>query len=169
MAMFNKVILVGRLARDPELKTFSNGGSVCKIRLITSSFWRDRETGDFKERAEGHNIAVYPEKLAQRMSEKCRKGDIILVEGAIETRRWTDGEGNTRYITEIAIRGVNGVVRRLPQGGGHAGPAAGSPAPSAAAQDASAIPSVENIDPEDIFDDWGSEDMSAFDDGDMPF
>lgn len=168
--MFNKVILVGRLARDPELKTFANGGSVCKIRLITSSFWRDRETGDFREKAEGHNVAVYPEKLGQRMAEKCRKGDIILVEGVIETRRWKDSEGNTRYITEVAIRGMNGVVRRLPQGSGPspASVAGGEEVPAPGDQDVKSM-DVSSIDPEDIFDDWGGEDMSAFEDGDMPF
>tara|TARA_R100000687_G_scaffold81988_1_gene80103 strand:- start:1395 stop:1901 length:507 start_codon:yes stop_codon:yes gene_type:complete len=168
--MFNKVILVGRLARDPELKTFSNGGSVCKIRMITSSFWRDRETGDFREKAEGHNVAVYPEKLGQRMAEKCRKGDIILVEGVIETRRWTDNEGNTRYITEIAIRGMNGVVRRLPQGAAQTSALATEQGEAPASSEEGVKSSdVSSIDPEDIFDDWGGEDMSAFEDGDMPF
>jgi single-strand DNA-binding protein len=114
--MINKSTLLGRLARDPEIKEFSNGGKVCKLRLITSRNYPDPKTGEFQERTEGHNIAIYVEKIADRIFDKCRKGDILFVEGPMETRRWKDANDVTHYMTEIAIRPYLGGIRRLPTG-----------------------------------------------------
>lgn len=114
--MINSATLLGRLARDPDIRTFSNGGKVCRLRLITSRSWVDRQSGETKEKVEGHNIAIYVNKLAERVAEKARKGDVLYVEGPIETRRWTDGENVQRSITEIAIRPHLGTIRRVPTG-----------------------------------------------------
>lgn len=114
--MINKAILMGRLARDPKLQEFANGGVVCKLRLITSRSYRDQATGEFVERSEGHNIAIWKKGLAERINEKCRQGDLLHVEGLIETRRWQDSDGQTHYMTEITIRPFNGAIRRIPQG-----------------------------------------------------
>ncbi len=114
--MINKCTLLGRLARDPELKEFSNGGKVCKLRIITSRSYPDSKTGEFQERTEGHNVSIYTDKLADRIHEKCRKGDIVFVEGPMETRRWTDANDITHYMTEVAIRPRLGGIRRLPTG-----------------------------------------------------
>ena len=170
--MYNKATLVRRLARDPELREFSNGGSACKLRLITSSYWRDRETGEMKERPEGHNISVYVEKMARRIADACRKGDVILVEGAIETRRWTTPDGETRYMTEIAVRPFQGTIRRMPA------TKAASPTPALAPDSqevdegetettaSTGIPDIEG----DIFDDFTADGMVSLDgDGDFPF
>jgi len=112
--MINKSTLLGRLARDPEIKEFSNGGKVCKLRIITSRSYPDPKTGEFQERTEGHNVAIYVDKIAERIHEKCCKGDIVFVEGPMETRRWTDQSDVTHYMTEVAIRPRLGGIRRLP-------------------------------------------------------
>lgn len=113
--MINKATILGRLARDPDLKTFSNGGKVCRLRVITSRSWQD-QSGTFQEKAEGHNVAIYVDKIAERIAEKSRKGEIVFIEGPIETRSWTDSDGVKRYSTEIAIRPRLGGIRRLPSG-----------------------------------------------------
>jgi len=112
--MINKSTLLGRLARDPEIKEFANGGKVCKLRIITSRSYPDPKTGAFQERTEGHNVAIYVDVIADRIHEKCRKGDIVFVEGPMETRRWTDNNDVTHYMTEVAIRPRQGGIRRLP-------------------------------------------------------
>jgi single-strand DNA-binding protein len=177
--MINKSTLLGRLARDPEIREFSNGGKVCKLRLITSRSYPDPTTGEFQERTEGHNIAIYVDKIADRIYEKCRKGDIVFVEGPMETRRWTDQNDITHYMTEVAIRPRLGGIRRLPTG------RPSSPAESSQAQEQVSSPEQEkdlttpdtipeNL--EDPFDDdfmsngfgeFGS-DLGSFADDDFP-
>jgi single-strand DNA-binding protein len=112
--MINKSTLLGRLARDPEIKEFSNGGKVCKLRIITSRSYPDPKTGDFIERTEGHNVAIYVDAIADRIHDKCRKGDIVFIEGPMETRRWKDANDVVHYMTEVAIRPRLGGIRRLP-------------------------------------------------------
>lgn len=173
--MINKCTLLGRLARDPEIKEFSNGGKVCKLRLITSRSYPDPNTGEFQERTEGHNIAIYVDKIAERIYEKCKKGDIVFVEGPMETRRWTDNDDVTHYMTEVAIRPRLGGIRRLPTGRPNPAKEDASEMSdtSTASVDQDVIP--ENI--EDPFDDdfmsngfgeFGS-DLSSFEDDGMPF
>jgi len=168
--MYNKATLVGRLARDPEMREFSNGGGVCKIRLITSTFWRDRESGEMKEKPEGHNVSVYVEKMARRIADACRKGDVILVEGMIETRKWTTPEGETRYITEISVRPFQGTVRRMPVTRPHTQTDERIPT-DATREVAVAADGVEGFAGSgDVFEDWESDGMSSLDgDGDFPF
>ncbi|MFZ3585152.1 single-stranded DNA-binding protein [Loktanella sp. DJP18] len=176
--MFNKATLVGRLARAPELKSFDNGGSICKLRLITSSNWRDHQTGEIRERTEGHNIVIHVDKMGRRISEACTTGDILLIEGAIETRRYKDTNGQTRYITEIAIRPYQGTVRRMPTparkliekaSNGDADTKSGEETAQPEAQ--AEVVVVTGDGPADIFDDWGSEGFESLDDSgqDFPF
>lgn len=169
--MFNKCTLVGRLARDPELKEFNNGGSVCKLRLITSRSWKDRDSGEMREKVEGHNVSIYVDALGKRVAAAGKKGDILLVEGPMETRSWTTGDGEKRYITEIAVRPNLGTIRRMPSSwtGGSAAPVATpaaqtSPAATPATSPAPAVATPVNDDPDDIFGDgFLSNDMDSID------
>ena len=97
----NKVILVGNLGRDPEVRTFANGGKVCNLRIATSETWRDRASGERKERTEWHSVAIFSEPLAKIAEQYLRKGSKVYVEGKLTTRKWTDNQGQEKYSTEI--------------------------------------------------------------------
>jgi single-strand DNA-binding protein len=103
MAGVNKVILVGRLGKDPESKSFANGGSVVKFSLATSETWRDKQSGERKEKTEWHNVVIYNEALGKIASQYLRKGSEVYIEGSIETRKYQDQSGAERYITEIVV------------------------------------------------------------------
>lgn len=96
----NKVILVGTLGKDPEAKTFANGGMITKVSMATSESWNDKATGERKEVTEWHNI-VFQNKLAEIAQQYLRKGAKVYVEGSLSTRKWTDQNGQERYMTEI--------------------------------------------------------------------
>ena len=96
----NKVILVGNLGKDPEVRYMSNGNAVCNVTLATSESWKDKQTGEQKEKTEWHNIVFY-RRLAEIAGEYLRKGSQIYVEGKLQTRKWQDKNGNDRYTTEI--------------------------------------------------------------------
>lgn len=96
----NKVILIGTLGKDPETKTFANGGMVTKVSMATSESWNDKATGERKEVTEWHNI-VFQNKLAEIAAQYLKKGAKVYVEGSISTRKWTDQNGQERYMTEI--------------------------------------------------------------------
>ncbi len=100
MASVNKVILVGRLGKDPEVRYLPDGGAVCNITLATSETWKDKNTGDKQEKTEWHRVTFY-RKLAEIAGEYLKKGREVYVEGRLETRKWTDKEGKDRYTTEI--------------------------------------------------------------------
>lgn len=100
----NKVILIGNLGADPETRSFQNGGQVCSLRLATSETWRDRTTGERKERTEWHKVEVYAEPLAKLAEQYLRKGSKVYIEGQLETRKWQDQSGQERYTTEVALR-----------------------------------------------------------------
>ena len=100
----NKVILIGNLGADPEVRSFQNGGRVCSLRLATSESWKDKATGERKERTEWHQIAVFSDPLISVCEKYLRKGSKIYVEGQLETRKWQDQAGNDRYSTEVALR-----------------------------------------------------------------
>jgi single-strand DNA-binding protein len=111
----NKVILVGHLGADPEVKTFADGGRVANLRLATSESWRDRATGERKERTEWHQVAIHDagggaaaSGLVRVVEQYCRKGSKIYIEGQLRTRKWQDRDGNDRYTTEIAVGGFKG-------------------------------------------------------------
>src|SRR5512143_3285161 len=100
----NKVILVGNLGRDPEVRSFQNGGRVCNLSLATSESWKDRNTGERREKTEWHRVVVYNEALIGVCERFLRKGSKIYVEGQLETRKFTDQSGQERYTTEVALR-----------------------------------------------------------------
>lgn len=100
----NKVILIGNLGRDPEVRTFQNGGKVCNLNLATSETWKDKNSGERKERTEWHSIAIFSEPLAKVAEQYLRKGSKVYIEGQLETRKWQDQSGQDRYSTEVVLR-----------------------------------------------------------------
>jgi len=109
----NKVILIGNLGRDPEVRTFQNGGKVCNLRIATSENWKDRETGERRERTEWHSVAIFNENLARLAEQYLRKGSKVYLEGQLETRKWQDKDGNDRYSTEVVLRPYRGEMTFL--------------------------------------------------------
>jgi len=120
----NKVILVGNLGADPEVRTFQNGGKVCNLRIATSERWRDRNTGENREKTEWHSVAIFSEPLAKIAEQYLRKGSKVYIEGQLETRKWQDQSGQDRYSTEVVLRPYRGELTLLDsrgQGGGGGG------------------------------------------------
>jgi single-strand DNA-binding protein len=119
----NKVILVGNLGRDPEVRSFPNGGKVCNLRIATSESWRDKNTGERKDRTEWHSVAIFNENLAKIAEQYLRKGSKVYVEGQLETRKWQDQSGADRYTTEVVLRAFRGELTLLDgrDGGGSGG------------------------------------------------
>ena len=126
----NKVILIGNLGRDPEVRTFQNGGKVCNLRIATSETWKDRNTGERKERTEWHSVAIFSEPLARVAEQYLRKGSKVYLEGQLETRKWQDQSGQDRYSTEVVLRPYTSTLTMLDgrgegggggQGGGYGG------------------------------------------------
>ena len=109
----NKVILVGNLGRDPEIRTFQNGGRVANLSLATSENWRDRTSGERRERTEWHRVAVLNENLVTVCERYLRKGSKVYVEGQLETRKWQDQSGQERYTTEVVLRPYRGELTML--------------------------------------------------------
>ena len=109
----NKVIIVGNLGRDPEVRTFQNGGKVCNLRIATSETWRDKATGERKEKTEWHSVAIFSEPLAKIAEQYLRKGSKVYIEGQLETRKWQDQSGQDRYSTEIVLRPYRGELTLL--------------------------------------------------------
>ena len=109
----NKVILVGNLGRDPESRSFSNGGKVVELRIATSESWKDRNSGERKEKTEWHTVKVFNEGLANVAERFLRKGSKVYIEGALATRKWQDQSGADRYSTEIVLQGFNSVLTML--------------------------------------------------------
>jgi single-strand DNA-binding protein len=120
----NKVIIVGNLGRDPEVRSFQNGGKVVNLRIATSETWRDRTSGERKERTEWHSVAIFSEPLAKIAEQYLKKGSKVYIEGALETRKWQDQSGQDRYTTEIVLRPYRGELTLLDgrgEGGGGGG------------------------------------------------
>jgi single-strand DNA-binding protein len=109
----NKVILIGNLGRDPEVRSFQNGGKVCNLRIATSETWRDRNTGERRERTEWHNVAIFNENLVRLAEQYLRKGSKVYLEGKLETRKWQDQSGQDRYTTEVVLRPYAGEMTFL--------------------------------------------------------
>lgn len=124
----NKVILVGNLGQDPEIKSFQNGGRIANLRIATSESWKDRATGERKERTEWHTVVIQSEGLVGVAERFLRKGSKVYIEGSLRTRKWQDQSGNDRYTTEVSV-GMNGVLTMLDgasgSGGGQRGGAGG--------------------------------------------
>jgi len=109
----NKVIIVGNLGRDPEVRTFQNGGKVCNLRIATSETWKDKSSGERKERTEWHSVAVFNDGLVRVAEQYLRKGAKVYIEGQLQTRKWQDQSGQDRYSTEIVLQGYGGVLTML--------------------------------------------------------
>ncbi|GKY89790.1 single-stranded DNA-binding protein [Sinisalibacter aestuarii] len=109
----NKVILIGNLGRDPEVRTFQNGGKVVNLRIATSENWKDRNTGERRERTEWHSVAIFSEPLGRIAEQYLRKGSKVYIEGQLETRKWQDQSGQDRYTTEVVLRPYRGELTLL--------------------------------------------------------
>ena len=112
-----KVIIIGNLGRDPEVRTFQNGGRVCNLRIATSETWRDKSTGERKERTEWHSVSILSEPLAKIAEQYLRKGSKVYIEGQLETRKWQDQSGTDRYSTEVVLRPYKGELTLLDKPG----------------------------------------------------
>ncbi len=119
----NKVMLIGNLGKDPEVRSFQNGGKVCNFSLATSENWKDKNTGERQERTEWHTVAIFNEGLAGVAERFLKKGSKVYIEGQLQTRKWQDKDGNDRYSTEVVLRGPNSVMTMLDgaPGGGSGG------------------------------------------------
>ena len=119
----NKVILIGNLGADPEVRTFQNGGKVCNLRIATSETWKDKNTGERREKTEWHTVAIFSEGLVRVCEQYLKKGSKVYIEGALQTRKWQDQSGNDRYSTEVVLSGFNGTLVMLDgrSGGGSGG------------------------------------------------
>ena len=116
----NKVMLIGNLGADPEIRSFQNGGKVANLRVATTETWKDRNTGERQEKTEWHTVAIFSEGLVGVVERFLRKGSKVYIEGQLSTRKWQDQSGNDRYSTEVVLRGMNGTLTMLDgaQGGG---------------------------------------------------
>lgn len=120
----NKVILIGNLGQDPEVKSFQNGGRIANLRIATSENWKDKNTGERKERTEWHTVVLQSDGLVGVAERFLRKGSKVYIEGQLRTRKWQDASGNDRYSTEVSVGGIGGVLTMLdgaPGGSGGGG------------------------------------------------
>lgn len=117
----NKVILVGNLGREPEIRTMQNGGKVCNLSVATSERWKDRNTGENQERTEWHRVVIFDDRLADVAERYLQKGSKVYLEGELQTRKWQDQSGQDRYSTEVVLRRFRGVLTMLDSRGGGGG------------------------------------------------
>ncbi|KIT17351.1 single-stranded DNA-binding protein [Jannaschia aquimarina] len=120
----NKVMLIGNLGRDPEVRSFQNGGKVCNLRIATSETWRDKNSGERREKTEWHSVAIFSEPLIRVAEQYLRKGSKVYIEGQLETRKWQDQSGQDRYSTEVVLRPYRSELTMLDgrsEGGGGGG------------------------------------------------
>ena len=121
----NKVILIGNLGQDPEVKSFQNGGRIANLRIATSENWKDKNTGEKKERTEWHTVVLNSDGLVGVAERYLKKGSKVYIEGQLRTRKWQDASGNDRYSTEVSVGGMGGVLTMLDgapgAGGGQSG------------------------------------------------
>ncbi len=119
----NKVILIGNLGADPEIRSFQNGGKVCNLRIATSERWKDRNSGESKERTQWHTVAIFAEPLVKVAESYLKKGSKVYIEGQLETRKWQDQSGADRYSTEVVLRPYTSTLTMLDgRGEGGGGP-----------------------------------------------
>ena len=125
----NKVIIVGNLGQDPEVRTFNNGGKVCNLRIATSESWKDKQSGERKEKTEWHTVAIFSDGLVGVAEKYLRKGSKVYIEGKLQTRKWQDQSGSDRYTTEIVLQGYDAKLEMLDSrpgsGGGQGGGSGG--------------------------------------------
>ena len=121
----NKVILVGNLGADPEIRSLTSGDRVANLRIATSESWRDRQSGERKEKTEWHRVVIFNDNLVKVAEQYLRKGSKVYIEGAIQTRKWTDQSGQEKYSTEIVLQKFRGELTMLDGRGDNAGDSAG--------------------------------------------
>src|SRR5579864_9215726 len=121
MASVNKVILVGNLGADPEIRRTQDGRPIANLRLATSETWRDKNTGERRERTEWHRVVIFSEGLAKVAEQYLTKGARIYVEGQLQTRKWQDQQGQDRYSTEVVLQGFSSQLTMLDRAGGGSG------------------------------------------------
>lgn len=124
----NKVILVGNLGKDPEIRSFQNGGKVANFSIATSESWKDKNTGEKREKTDWHNVAIFNEGLVRVAEQYLRKGSKVYIEGQLQTRKWTDQSGTDKYTTEVVLQNYNGTLVMLDgrsDGGGSGGGSSG--------------------------------------------
>ena len=116
----NRVMLIGNLGRDPEVRSFQNGGKVCNLNIATSETWKDKNSGERKEKTEWHSVAIFNEGLVRIAEQYLKKGSKVYIEGQLQTRKYQDQSGNDRYSTEVVLQGFGGTLTMLdgPSGGG---------------------------------------------------
>jgi single-strand DNA-binding protein len=131
----NKVMLIGNLGADPEIKSFQNGGRIANLRIATSETWKDRATGERKERTDWHNVVLQSDGLVGVAERYLRKGSKVYIEGQLRTRKWQDQSGNDRYTTEVSVGGMGGVMTMLDGRGEGGGGGGGSGRGSSAGDD----------------------------------
>ncbi|WP_299360282.1 single-stranded DNA-binding protein [uncultured Paracoccus sp.] len=117
----NKVILVGNLGQDPDIRTFQNGGKIANLRIATSEQWKDRNSGERRERTEWHTVVIHSEPLVRVAEQYLKKGSKVYIEGQLETRKWQDQSGQDRYSTEVALRPYRSELQMLDGRGGSGG------------------------------------------------
>jgi single-strand DNA-binding protein len=117
----NKVILVGNLGRDPEVRTFQNGGRVASLTIATSESWKDKNSGERKEKTEWHRVSILNDNLVTVAERFLKKGSKVYIEGQLETRKWTDQQGQEKYSTEVVLRPYRGELTMLDSAGGNRG------------------------------------------------
>ena len=122
----NKVILVGNLGADPEVRRTQDGRPIVNLRVATSDSWRDKATGERKERTEWHRVVIFSEGLAKVAEQYLKKGSKVYIEGALQTRKWQDKDGQDRYSTEVVLQGFNSTLTMLDRAGGGSGGDIGS-------------------------------------------
>jgi len=128
MASVNKVILIGALGADPEVKSFQNGGKICNLRMATGEKWKDKNTGEQKEKTEWHSVTLNSDGLVSVAERFLKKGSKVYIEGKLQTRKWQDASGNDRYSTEVVVGGFDGKLVMLDGAKGGGNQAADTPA-----------------------------------------
>ena len=117
----NKVILIGHLGRDPEVRTFQNGNKVCNLRIATSENWTDKASGEKREKTEWHTVAIFNDGLVRIAEQYLKKGSKVYIEGQLQTRKWQDQSGADKYSTEVVLQGFGGTLTMLDGPSGNAG------------------------------------------------
>ncbi|WP_176085735.1 single-stranded DNA-binding protein [Martelella sp. HB161492] len=123
----NKVILIGNLGADPDIRTAQNGRKIANLSIATSESWRDKTTGERKERTEWHRVVIFSEPLVKLVEQFLKKGAKVYIEGQLQTRKWQDNAGQDRYLTEVVLQGFNAALTMLDGPGGNRPPPAPDP------------------------------------------
>lgn len=117
----NKVILIGNVGNDPEIRSFNNGGKVCNLSIATSESWKDKQSGEKREKTEWHRVAIFNDGLVGIVERYVKKGSKLYIEGKLQTRKWQDRDGNDKYTTEVVLQGFDGNLTLLDSRGSGGG------------------------------------------------